>query len=264
MIGIYKITSPSGRIYIGQSTNIQRRWERAYKKLKCKGQPRLYASIVKYGFSEHIFEVKEKCTVEELNVRERHWQDFYDVLGSKGLNCKLQSTSEQKATYSQDSRDRNAASQRAFNLTPEGKKIRAEQVLNFKAFLLTPEGREMRANKVANQIAFNQTEKGAKSKAKRLKTRKAFDQTEEGRASRARSIANRDEKAKAAKTDYTAIAKKKWVPIFQYEKDNTFIREWSSTKEASKTLKISRQSISHCLTKRSHSAGGFIWEYKNK
>lgn len=33
-IGIYKITSPSNKIYIGQSTNITRRWDE-YRKLQC-------------------------------------------------------------------------------------------------------------------------------------------------------------------------------------------------------------------------------------
>jgi group I intron endonuclease len=94
MTGIYKITNPKGRIYIGQSINIEGR-ENSYSKLRdCKGQPRLYASLVKYGFSEHIFEVVEQCEVGELNVRERHWQDFYNVLGKVGLNCRLTKTQD--------------------------------------------------------------------------------------------------------------------------------------------------------------------------
>jgi hypothetical protein len=35
MIGIYKIINPNGRIYIGQSTNIEGRWTK-YKQLACK------------------------------------------------------------------------------------------------------------------------------------------------------------------------------------------------------------------------------------
>ena len=48
MIGIYKITSPSGKIYIGQSKDIEKRFK-AYKNLKCKGQPYIYRSLLKYG-----------------------------------------------------------------------------------------------------------------------------------------------------------------------------------------------------------------------
>jgi len=71
MIGIYKITSPSGKIYIGQTMDVGKR-KKSYEKLKCKGQPKLYNSLVKYGFSEHIFEIIEECEVADLNTRERH------------------------------------------------------------------------------------------------------------------------------------------------------------------------------------------------
>jgi len=91
MIGIYKITSPSGRIYIGQSKNINKRFNR-YLNKKCKGQPKIYNSFIKYGVENHKFETIEECLFEQLNIRERYWQDYYDVLGENGLNCLLTKT----------------------------------------------------------------------------------------------------------------------------------------------------------------------------
>lgn len=91
MIGIYKITSPSNKIYIGQSINIKKRFKK-YKRLDCKSQPRLYKSFLKYGFINHLFEIIEECKFEELNIRERYWQDYYDVINEKGLNCVLTET----------------------------------------------------------------------------------------------------------------------------------------------------------------------------
>jgi predicted GIY-YIG superfamily endonuclease len=46
---IYKITSPSEKVYIGQSRNIQRRVKN-YKRIDCKQQTILYNSINKYGW----------------------------------------------------------------------------------------------------------------------------------------------------------------------------------------------------------------------
>ena len=103
MIGIYKITSPSGRIYIGQSVDLEKR-EWKYSILDCKGQKRLYASLSKYSFSKHIFEVVEQCSEDQLNVRERHWQDFYDVLSEGGLNCKLTGTEDLRVVHSEETR----------------------------------------------------------------------------------------------------------------------------------------------------------------
>jgi group I intron endonuclease len=89
MIGIYKITSPTGKIYIGQSVDINRR-KTEYKSGCHRGK--LYNSFNKHGFENHTFETLEECTLELLNERERHYQDFYDVLGPNGLNLVLTTT----------------------------------------------------------------------------------------------------------------------------------------------------------------------------
>jgi group I intron endonuclease len=101
MTGIYKITNPNGKIYIGQSVCIERR-KVIYKNEKCKRQPKVYNSIKKYGFSQHIFEIIEECTVQELNKRERYWQDFYEVLGENGLNLSLTNSNDKSGHISEE------------------------------------------------------------------------------------------------------------------------------------------------------------------
>lgn len=54
IIGIYKITSPSGKIYIGQSVDIHRRWL-DYKRAKYNRSYKLYCSFKKHGVLNHIF-----------------------------------------------------------------------------------------------------------------------------------------------------------------------------------------------------------------
>jgi group I intron endonuclease len=120
MIGIYKITSPSGRVYIGQSTDIDFRFN-AYKKLKCKSQVRIYMSLVKHGVESHTFEVIEECSVDLLNERERYWQDFYDVLGKNGLNCNLVSTSNSPKVLSDEMKSRISASLTGFKHSEESR-----------------------------------------------------------------------------------------------------------------------------------------------
>lgn len=102
MIGIYKITSPTNRVYIGQSVDIEKRIKR-YKGLHCKNQPILYNSFIKYGFENHIIEVKEECDITLLNIRERYWQDLYSVLDNNGLNCRLTGTKDKSGKNSQES-----------------------------------------------------------------------------------------------------------------------------------------------------------------
>ena len=85
--GIYKITSPSGKVYIGQSVNIQRRFSQ-YKRLKCEKQPILYNSLLKYSAEAHIFEIIQECTVEELPKLEQMYIVQYNSY-QKGMNCSL-------------------------------------------------------------------------------------------------------------------------------------------------------------------------------
>lgn len=105
-IGIYKITSPSNRIYIGQSVNIYNRWKSYFNNSASNaGQKLLNNSFVKYGIENHIFEVVEECEKKYLNSRERYWQDFYDVLNG-GLNLMLQEAGEKQRVLSKETLER--------------------------------------------------------------------------------------------------------------------------------------------------------------
>lgn len=121
MIGIYKITSPTGKVYVGQSSNLSKRYLDYVNIVNCKNQTRLYNSLIKYGFSEHIFEVVEECNTGELNVRERYWQEFYDVLGSKGLNCRLTGAVGRVGKLSEDTKEK-------ISKTKTGKKKSQEHI----------------------------------------------------------------------------------------------------------------------------------------
>jgi len=84
--GIYKITSPNGGIYIGQSVNILSRKSR-YVNILCEGQSRVYRSLMKYGWEMHTFEIIHECDRDELNELERYYIKLYDTFNTKhGLN----------------------------------------------------------------------------------------------------------------------------------------------------------------------------------
>lgn len=103
IICIYKITNPKGRIYIGQSSNYKRRLE-SYKYLRCKKQIRLYSSFLKYGYENHKIEIIESCSFENLNKRERYYQDLYEVTTAKGMNCVLTETNSLSRVISSETR----------------------------------------------------------------------------------------------------------------------------------------------------------------
>jgi hypothetical protein len=83
--GIYKITSPSNKVYIGQSNNISRRIIEHNYRSKSKNL-KLYSSIRKYGLENHKIEILflsdneyEKNRMESIYIR------YYDTI-NVGLN----------------------------------------------------------------------------------------------------------------------------------------------------------------------------------
>lgn len=91
MIAIYKITSPTGRVYIGQSFDVERRF-RQYNRKNCKSQPTLYNSFIKHSVEAHSFEILEQIDVDNqvyVNERELHyWQRHIDS-GCDMMNLKM-------------------------------------------------------------------------------------------------------------------------------------------------------------------------------
>lgn len=55
--------------------------------------------------------------------------------------------------------------------------------------------------------------------------------------------------------------KKHSIPILQFSKDGTLIKEWPSLSEAYRQLGILHSHICDCLKGRYKSAGGYIWRY---
>ena len=88
---IYKITSPSGKIYIGQAQSMYKRFQdyrrpRATKYLK--------RAILKYGLENMKVEILEKdIPIELLDEREQFYLDTLQPFGDNGYNiCRVAST----------------------------------------------------------------------------------------------------------------------------------------------------------------------------
>jgi group I intron endonuclease len=85
---IYKITSPSGRVYVGKTKRLKIRiWEYRWRSKKRKSI--IHDSIKGYGWEAHKLEVIEEVSDELLNEREMFWikelNTFY-LDNEKGMN----------------------------------------------------------------------------------------------------------------------------------------------------------------------------------
>ena len=91
MVGIYKITNPKGKIYIGQSWDIKKR-KSNYSHANSKYRTKIFNSIRKYGWNAHRFEIvcelPSDITQEVLDRYETVYWQFYLDCRSDMLNIR--------------------------------------------------------------------------------------------------------------------------------------------------------------------------------
>jgi len=86
---IYKITSPTNKIYIGQTFNFNKRINR-YKSLDCKNQRYLYNSFLKHGYDNHKIEIIESgpYNINELLELEIYYIKYFESF-NLGMNLTI-------------------------------------------------------------------------------------------------------------------------------------------------------------------------------
>lgn len=81
MVGVYKIVSPVGKVYIGQSWDISSRWRAYHRGYGSLSQRHLNRSFKKYGVRSHRFELLHvlPCDITQivLDTYEEVYMSFY-------------------------------------------------------------------------------------------------------------------------------------------------------------------------------------------
>ena len=88
MSGIYIIRNKdNGKMYIGQSKNLESRWAQHKTELRANRHPNRYLQGAwnKHGEDAFEFEILEYCSLDELDEKEQYYIKFYDS-GKKGYN----------------------------------------------------------------------------------------------------------------------------------------------------------------------------------
>ena len=121
MIGIYKITNPKGKVYIGQAINLKIRWGsyNRFDSSKTSIGPKLYNSFQKSKPENHKFEILCECEINELDQLETLYKKFYlNKLGNwdKVLFCGLHDSGGGPKT--QETKDKMSISQQFHLLKP--------------------------------------------------------------------------------------------------------------------------------------------------
>jgi group I intron endonuclease len=236
-IGIYKIINPEGKIYIGQSINIEKRW-RYYSSQyhnKADKQNKLFNSFKKYGVNNHLFKIIECCDVLLLNEREIFWGEFYKCIDPNlGLNLR--------------------------ELGKQGKwteeaKLKLSKIQTGK-LRHTPESRA-KISKALTGTKYTEDQKQKCSENSGMRNK--INHTGGSKKGWIRSNESRNtiSKAKLGKPNNKNLS-----PIFQLDLLGNILNEFKGPTDAQFQTGIRRDSIGNVLKNKQKSAGGFLWKYK--
>lgn len=149
MTGIYKITSPDGKIYIGQSTELAKRFRAHRNNSVLKKGVRLLNSFLQHGANNHDFEVLVNCEKDDLNRLERFYQEKYDVLSDNGLNDSLIGFGDIKTVYSDRVKKRKSEQMKGKPSHLRGTQRTDEQKNHHKQYMLNKE------NSASHRLVFH-------------------------------------------------------------------------------------------------------------
>ncbi len=234
MVGIYLITSPSNKKYIGQTTNFKKRIN-DYRNLPENRQPTVFNSFKKYGFDSHeikiIHELPVDVSQDVLNVYEQYYLDTYREAGFKMMNIREAGS---KGKLHQTSKDKIGAANK-------GRLVGVKQ---------TPEHIKSR---LEVRMKGNIIWKGKKHKTETIEKMRLAKLGKP--KSEAHAKKNRENFAKATSMNLRAIN--------QFDINGIFIKYWPSIKSAADTLGFHKQSITHACGGKYKTAHGFKWKYVN-
>jgi group I intron endonuclease len=262
--GIYKIQSKihPERCYIGSAVNIRHRWGNHLWHLKKNTHnPKLQNHYNKYGKDDLVFSILVICNKEELiPVDGIIWLEqsfiyayrpWFNVSSMAGSNLGLRLTKEQcekrrgrvpwnKGTHI------GVVNTTSFKLGQpawnKGKKMTKEHM---DKLILWGSGH------VPWNVGMKMSEEFC---AATSEGHKGFKQSQEHIDKRVAKIIGHRGANKGG------INKALMIPIIQYNPDMSFVKEWDSKASVVRELRINN--ISRCLSGKSFTAGGFIWEYK--
>jgi len=134
MLGIYKITSPTGNVYIGQSVDIERRWSfHSYNK---RLDTPIVRSFKKHGFEAHKFEVVHELPGDvdskTLTTYEQLYIDLYRDAGATLLNANPASATMRGFKHREDVKKRSSEIRAGWKSPMEGKKHTPESIQKIK------------------------------------------------------------------------------------------------------------------------------------
>ena len=248
--GIYMWTSPSGKSYIGQAVDLDKRksnflsFGTRYAGSKIDNARRKYSDIQYWTYT-----ILEYCDIDDLDEREEYYISLYDTM-RKGYNC--ESGGHENKIMSDEAKQKMSKSKKGMycgennpmwgkHFTEEQKrkisesrkgKCCGEKNPNYRKHITEEQKRKISESRKGKYCGKNSPMWGKhRNDETRIKISKAHD--------------------------------KRKITVSQYTIEGVFIASYESIHEAQRLTNIDRATISRCCKGIQKTAGGFKWAYKN-
>lgn len=243
---VYKLVSPSGKIYVGITRqNPEKRWKngRGYA-----NNPHLIAAIERYGWENFSREILfSNLTRENAGELEKQMIQIHKSYDPQfGYNVTF--GGEFGVKFTQKTKDKLSQKQREHYSDPSNRKRQ----------------RETRLGKTQSE--------SARLKMSLAKTGKPHPISEETRhkmqkgilLSNVRLRENDPERYKQLAHIRAERGRMQSKSVVQFTKDGSFVKTYPSTHAAERETKIRNGNISSCCNKHRKTAGGFIWVWESE
>lgn len=257
---IYKIISPSQRVYIGKSSRFKDRL-RHYEALRCKDQPCLYNSFVKYGFKNHTIEIIDEFSsnTEYADGKEMFWirsymSQLHKYPEQNGLNLTMGGEGIRGYKHTPEQNKRNSERKKAACIGEE--RERFIQTHYTKRGL--PHPRLGMKHSQESKQKMSVSKKGIsvnKGKVRTPEMKEKYRQSSMGKSLGRKYTGETLERIRIG-----GLSKQK--PVLRYDLNNVFISEHSGMSQASRDTGIPISTIGHILNSRIPHPKTFIFKYK--
>lgn len=224
---IYKLTSPSGKVYIGRTSNFEKRMK-DYKAYRASKQRKLFQSLLKYGYEAHTQEIifEGNLPTEELYDLEKRLIAEHDAI-ENGLNI-----------HPGGSGFDGLPRLKNYRMPEKTKRLIAERRVGFR-----------HSDESKRLMSLNNPMRVPEHKDKMIQqVKKAF--TPELRE-------HLSKKQKEIKAKFNPLSRK----VVQLTLDGLVVREYKSTHEAANMNGTRNSNISAVCRGERKSHIGFIWRY---
>lgn len=224
VVSIYAIASPSGKVYVGQSWDTYGRYI-LYRRHGCVKQPKLLASLKKYGFDSHQFSILQELPHDAPQSVLDAFEQVYMDLFSSGVELLNIRQAGSRGVHSDATKLKISAS--------------AKGVLKRKGPPPPKKGRAI----------------SAETRAKISAALRGRSLSEEAR----RNISA----SQIGKKMSAAAIRKMMKPISQFTVSGEWVKDWDGQAQAARHLNLLPQNIYRVLSGDRTHVHGFVFKYKS-